>query len=230
MARLIRSATEHATRALVIFLALTLALGPAGARADSAAETKAKALYKDGMKAYDVGDFNNALALYSEAYKLTQLPGFLFNIAQCHRQLANYEQAAFFYGRFVDTSKPGATNVELATQLLGEMKTRQTEKLAAEQKKADEEEAARKEEARKAEEARLAADAPKVTSLVPNPIDLPPPPPPPIPEEAPVYKRWWFWTLIGVGVAAVATGTTVAVISSQPQPLPTTQDPIGMPH
>lgn len=233
MVRSIRSATEAAFRVVALVLSVSLALGPAVARANSAADAKAKALYKDGMKAYDVGDFEGALNLYSEAYKLTQLPGFLFNIAQCHRQLANYERAAFFYGRFIDNSKPKAANVDLATQLLGEMKVKHSEKLAAE-KKAEEDaqaaEEARKEEARKAEEAKLAADAPKVTSLVPNPVDLPPPPPPPIPEEAPAYKKWWFWTLIGVGVAAIATTTTVlAVAGSQPKALPTTLEPIGMP-
>ena len=228
MVRLIRSATEHATRALALVLALTLALGPAVSRADPLADAKAKALYKDGMKAYDVGDFNGALTLYSEAYKLTQLPGFLFNIAQCHRQLGNFEQAAFFYGRFVDNSKPKAANVDLATQLLGEMKAKQAEKLAADQKKAEDARAA--DEARRAEEARRTSDTPKVTTLVPAQTELPPPPPPPIPEEPPVYKKWWFWTLIGVGVAAIATGTAAGITSSQPQSLPTTQDPIGRPH
>ncbi len=199
------------TRLLSMVLSLTLALGPAAARADTAAETKARALYKDGMKAYDLGDFAGALGLYSEAYKLTQLPGFLFNIAQCHRQLNDFERAAFFYGRFIDNSKPKASNVDLATQLLGEMKARQEQKVAAEQKKADE-------DARLADDARKAADAPKVASLVPVPVpvlDLPPPPPPPA-EDSPVYKKWWFWTLVGVGVAAAA-GTTVGVIAGQPR-------------
>ncbi len=226
MARLIRSTTE---RSLSLLLAVTLALGPLAARADSAGEAKARVLYKSGMKAYDLGDFTGALALYSDAYKLAPLPGFLFNIAQCHRQLSNFEQAAFFYGRFVDNSKPKAMNVDLATQLLEEMKTRQAEKVAAEQKKA-EDDARAAEEARRAEELKKADDAPKVTSLVPNPIELPPPPPPPVAEETPAYKKWWFWTLIGVGVAAIATGATLGAIASAPQLSPTTQDPIGTPH
>lgn len=93
MARLIRSTTDHAARLLTLLLCLTLGLGPGRARADTAEETKARALYKDGMKAYDVGDFEGALVLYSDAYKLAPLPGFLFNIAQCHRQLGNFERA-----------------------------------------------------------------------------------------------------------------------------------------
>ena len=205
-------------RGLAVVLALTLALGPTAVRADTATDAKAKALYKDGMKAYDLGDFDGALALYSEAYKLTQLPGFLFNIAQCHRQLTNFEQAAFFYGRFIDNSKPKAPNVDLAAQLLDEMKVKQAQKVAADEKKAQDAQRAA-EEARQEEARKAALDAPKVTTLVPAVSDLPPPPPPPPPppEAAPVYKRWWFWTLIGVVVVGAAAGTGVAVASGNKQ-------------
>ena len=224
----IRSATD---RALSLTLCLTLALGPAIARADTADETKAKALFQSGMKTYDVGDFEGALKLYSEAYQLAPRPGFLFNIAQCHRQLNNFEQAAFFYQRFVDNSKPKAANVDLATTLLAEMKTKRAEKLAADKAKA-EEDARKEEQARAAEEDRQAElkklDAPLAANLVPNPIDMPPPPPPPAVEE-PAYKKGWFWVLIGVGVAAVAGGVTTGVLLSQPGPQPrmTSLLPIG---
>jgi tetratricopeptide (TPR) repeat protein len=221
MASSIRSATETA---MALLIAAILALGPTAARADAGEEAKARQLYKSGMKAYDVGDFDGALKLYSDAYKLASLPGFLFNIAQCHRQLANYERAAFFYGRFIDTSKPKAMNVDLATQLLAEMKTKQSEKAAAEKAKAEDD--ARKEDVRREELKKL--DAPLVSNLVVPGSELPPPPPPPLLEETPTYKKWWFWTLVSVAVAAAAGGATVAVIASnQPQPNPTTLLPIG---
>ncbi len=217
--------TLSTKRTFAVLLAFSLALGPSVARADTAVETRAKALYKEGMKAYDVGDFEGGLRLYSEAYKLTQLPGFLFNIAQCHRQLGNYEQAAFFYGRFIDNSKLKAPNVELASQLLAEMKSKQTEKLAAEHQKADD-------AARTAEESRkAAADAPKLIPPVADLVALPPPPPPPMAEAQPIYKSGLFWTVIGVAVAGLAAGTAAAVVAgSKSQGLPTTQDPIGTPH
>ena len=221
----IRSATD---RGLGATLTLLLALGPLVARADTGEETQAKALFQTGSKAYDLGDFEGALKAYSDAYQLAPRPGFLFNIAQCHRQLSNFERAAFFYQRFIDTSKPRAANVELATQLLEEMKTKQTAKVA-EEKAA---EARKQEQDRVAEEARQSElkkmDAPLATTLVPVPSDLPPPPPPPVAEADPTYKKWWFWTLIGVGVAAVAGGTaTAVVVSSGRQPRSTTLMPIG---
>lgn len=46
-----------------------------------------------------------------------------------------------------------------------------------------------------------------------RPLDLsaaaPPPPPPP----RPVYKRWWFWTLIGVAGAGVTAGVLAGTLA-----------------
>ena len=39
-------------------------------------------------------------------------------------------------------------------------------------------------------------------------------------EATPVYKKWWFWTIIGVAVAGAAAGVTVAL-------LPGENDPVG---
>lgn len=227
MARSIRSATEVGSRGLSLALSLMLALGPSVARADSPDDTQAKALFKKGMTAYDVGDFDGALKLYSDAYQLAPRPGFLFNIAQCHRQLNNFERAGFFYGRFIDTSKPNAPNVELATQLLAEMTKRQAEKVTEEKARAEDDARKQEQAAEAARQEEHRRDAPLVTALTPNVAEMPPPPPPPMAEEQPAYKRWWFWTLVGVGVAAVATGATVGVVASQPKARETTLLPIG---
>jgi tetratricopeptide (TPR) repeat protein len=227
MASSTRSTTE---RVLAVGLCVALCMGPWVARADTAAETQAKALFQSGAKAYDVGDFEGALKFYSDAYQLAPRPGFLFNIAQCHRQLNNYERAAFFYQRFIDTSKPKAPNTDVAAQLLEEMKSKQAEKVAAEKAKADED-AKRQEQARLAEQARQdelkKLDAPLATVLTPSPSDVPPPPPPPMAEEDPAYKKAWFWVLIVGGAAAVAGGVTAGVVLSQPGPRTTTLMPIG---
>ncbi len=53
----------------------------------------------------------------------------------------------------------------------------------------------------------------------PNPILAAVPPPTSMahgtPEHKPVYKRWWFWTLIGVGAAGAAAGITAGVLHSR---------------
>lgn len=160
-------------------------------------ELQARALFKDGQKAYDVGEFERALGLYTEAYKVKPLPGFLFNIAQCHRQLTNFKEAAFFFGRFIDNSKPEAANVELARELMADMQ--------------------RQAEAR-------ASDVPHEVNLEPKATDrqtLPPPPPPPV-AEVPLYQRGWFWGVVGGAVAVIAGGIVVGVVASQPRVAPYT--------
>lgn len=173
-------------------------------------EQKARVLFADGQKAYDVGEFERALTLYSEAYKLKTLPGFLFNIAQCHRQLGNFERASFFFGRFIDNSKPAAPNVELARELMTDMERRQAEKTDAEKKAADE-------KARAEAEAKAKTDAPLAPPLTPVEVASLPPPPPPIVEPEPVTKKAWFWVVIGGAVVAAAGGITAGVLLSQPR-------------
>ncbi len=41
-------------------------------------------------------------------------------------------------------------------------------------------------------------------------VDIAPPPPPP-PVERPVYRRWWFWTVIGVVVVGAGLGVGLGV-------------------
>ncbi|MBL9038620.1 MAG: tetratricopeptide repeat protein [Archangium sp.] len=189
---------SNAALLLLAFLAAP-AFGQKGKKVDPD-EAKARTLFTAGQKAYDVGEFSTALASYTEAYKLKPLPGFLFNIAQCHRQLGNFKEASFFYGRFIDNSKPEAPNVELARELLEDAKRREAE-------------AARKdEEARKAAEEKAKADAPLATVLVP--ADVPPPPMPPLEEPKPVYTKGWFWGVVGGGVAVVAGAVVAGVLLS----------------
>ena len=37
--------------------------------------------------------------------------------------------------------------------------------------------------------------------------------------DAPVYKKWWFWTIIGVAVAGAAAGVTVALLPGENAPV-----------
>jgi tetratricopeptide (TPR) repeat protein len=224
-----RSRTELARGALCLLMATCVALLPYAAHAGPAEDAKAKALFKDGEKEYNGGNFQAALEKYQQAYDLSPLPGFLFNEAQCYRQLGNFERASFMYGRFIDLSKPKAPNVEMAAKLRTEMDEKQAEKIAADKKAADEAEAKRVADAKAAEDAK-AKDAPLATNLTPPPpVDLTPPPPPP--EEKPVYKSGVFWTLVIVGALAVAGGVTAGVLVAknqgpqQPPPLSMTTLP-----
>lgn len=205
------SSTRSISSRLAVALCLSLAVVATAQPKKSADEQAARALFADGQKAYDLGEFDRALTLYSDAYKLKPLPGFLFNIGQCHKQLGNFERAAFFFGRFIDNSKPEAANVALAKELKADMEKRQAEKAEAERKAAEEKVAAEKAAADKA------SDAPVAPPLTPVEASTLPPPPPPSLEPEPVTKKAWFWVVIGGAVVATAAGVTAGVLLSQPR-------------
>ncbi len=201
-----------------LLLALALHAAPASPT------DEAKALFKDGETAYNLGQFDVALQKYSDAYKLKPLPGFLFNIAQCHKQLGNYERAAFFFGRFVDTSPPKAPNVDVAKGLLDEMKAKQKEVEAKALDQKNAEETKKAEDARKADADRKAQDELKIAQLTPNepvasPV-LPPMPPPQVVEDTPAYKKGWFWGVVIGAAVVVAAGVTITLIATSPKSAP----------
>ena len=211
MASWIRSLNRVPARAaVVVVLAFALAAQAQPKKKVETEEQRARVLFADGQKAYDVGEFDRALTLYSDAYKLKALPGFLFNIAQCHRQLGNFERASFFFGRFIDNSKPAAPNIELARELMTDMERRQAEKTEEDRKAADE-------KARAEAEAKTKSDAPIAPPLTPVEVVTLPPPPPPVVEPEPVTKKAWFWVVIGGAVVAAAGGITAGVLLSQPK-------------
>lgn len=183
-------------------------------------EARAKALYREGETAYNLGQFEAALGKYSEAYKLKALPGFLFNIAQCHRQLGQWERAAFFYGRYLDTAGPKAPQAEVAKGLLEEMRQKQAAPEAKppppppadELKKPAEDNTLAKEKAN--EELKQA----QLTPVEPPPAPIVPLQPVAAVDDAPVYQKGWFWgVVVGAVVVAAAAGTTVAIVAS-PKP------------
>jgi len=91
----------------------------------------AKALYEQGLSAYNLGKFDEAIKAFSDAYALSQAPGLLFNIAQSHRLAKDYERATYFYTTYLRL-KPDAANRADVEARLQEMKD-----LMEEQKKLD---------------------------------------------------------------------------------------------
>jgi tetratricopeptide (TPR) repeat protein len=89
-------------------------------------EQRARTEFERAQRAYDLGRFEEAIVHYSRAYEALALPPFLFNIAQCHRLLGEYAQAAFFYRRYLDLAG-NPPNAALARELLGEMEQRQSD-------------------------------------------------------------------------------------------------------
>jgi tetratricopeptide (TPR) repeat protein len=213
---------------------LAVFLSGNAAPAAEATQAEVKAKLKEAQKAYDLAHFDEALSLFSQAYELKALPGILFNIAQCHRLLSNWERAAFFYRRYLALSPTKPRNAAEANSLLAEVEKEQ----AAEEK--------RKEEAELAERQKRELELARLHGAPGMEAGTPPTPPPPataatqkavteVSVATPagglqpsgeverhatssdsLLTKWWFWT--GVGVVAAGIATTAYVLSA-PKPM-----------
>jgi tetratricopeptide (TPR) repeat protein len=94
---------------------------PAAPAYDQKQEKAARAHFERAEKAFNLGHFDAALTSYQAAYEVLPLPAFLFNIAQCHRNLRNREQAVFFYQRYLSLA-PDAPNRPVVEELIAEQK------------------------------------------------------------------------------------------------------------
>jgi tetratricopeptide (TPR) repeat protein len=190
-------------------------------------EAKAKERFKAAQAAYDLGQFDKALQAYSEAYAAMPLPAFLFNIAQCHKQLGQWERAGFFYRRFAALAPEGTDTAKLDA-LISQM----DQKVADEQKHKEDEQH-RKDQERDAAafrahtlelekaraatanaEAQAAAQRAAEAAEQAKAVQARPP-------EVPLYQRWWVWAGAGAVVAVTASITAVAV-ATRPHAEPAT--------
>jgi tetratricopeptide (TPR) repeat protein len=179
---------------------------------------RAKKLFEEAEVHYTVGRFQEALDDYSKAYEVARLAGFLFNIGQCHRELKQYDRALFFYEGYL-REKPDAKNRVLVEDLIVETRRKigeQEEQNRLNAEMAISLEAERLRQSKVSPPNAITADpkaldqgtatatpSPLVASSEPSKVD----------PESPLYKKWWFWTIVGSAVA-IATGTTIYALSS----------------
>jgi tetratricopeptide (TPR) repeat protein len=117
---------------LLISLAHVTAPAPAIARASGGAQKNkeaARKVFKQADNEYTQGNFEKALVLFKKALLLYRHPSFIFNIAQCHRQLGQYKKALFFYKLYI-SEKPDAPNAEEVQERIKEMEQKARAKAA----------------------------------------------------------------------------------------------------
>jgi tetratricopeptide (TPR) repeat protein len=188
-------------------LALAVALALAGATTRTATAqpkvaspeeiARAKELTAQATTAYKAGKFADALAGYTAAYDLYRAPPFLFNIAQCHFQLQEWDRAVFFFEGYL-REVPDAKNRSLVEDLMREARERRAETATTQKQRLDLERERLELERRERERAAERERASRVVVTAPAPT--------------PVYRRWWFWT--GVGAVVVGAVATTVVLSS----------------
>ena len=192
---------------LVIMLQL-----PAAAQADDA-ERLARAYHSEATKQFEIGKLKEAAQLYSKAYQTHPLPKYLYNLGLCHLKLGTLEDLQRAEINFLGCTRkaPEGRIKEAARQQLQIVSKRIVE--------------LRKQAAHKPSPARPGPDpVVKPTAVVgPRPavplITHTPDPPPPV-SSTPVYKKWWFWTIIGVAVVGGTLGGVFGAQASQDSRVP----------
>lgn len=240
MSSSIRSRSEGWWWSVLLVALFALAPGPAvGAELTDEAKAQARVKFSEGNAAYEQGNFREALKFFEAAYRLAPLPGFLFNVAQCHRQLGDFAQAASAYRRYLSLSEKEPANAAMVKDLIAEMDSnarQQTESRSASTRTVASAKAVAKDrpEASSARPAELREGAkPGMKAPDKRPLDirtsrstaieqntLPPAAVPgaPAPEvQKPVTRKWWLWAGAGA-VALVAGGVIYAVTAPEPRP------------
>ena len=106
----------------MVSLASAIASEGKAADATAALAATAKAHFKQGRMHYQLGEYREALNEFKEAYRLKQDPSFLYNIAQCHRQLREYSEAIKLYGNYLREA-PDADNRDEVERQIRDLKT-----------------------------------------------------------------------------------------------------------
>lgn len=177
-------------RALVLLIAFHAAAPHAFA--DSIEDTKAaKQLYENGLTDYNLGQFESALGSFEHAYRVRHDAVFLFNIAQCQRQLARYQDAERSYRAYLRESSDVTDAIRA-----------QVQKLIADMQEATAEARAKKPPTGTQPPADVAAAVPAHTTASGATASV---------VSSPADHQAWFtsrtgWLLSGLGLGAVAAG------------------------
>jgi tetratricopeptide (TPR) repeat protein len=192
-------------------LVMTLLVSDVGAR-------PGQALFERAQVSFSQGRFEEARADYQAAYDAEPLPAFLFNIAQCYRNMGDYERAQLYFHRYT-LRDPHGPNRQAAERLAAEMS-----KLA---------EARRNELEAKSPNDEPAAAPSSPAAVTPPTVTTPPDPAAgkrqspallvardngqPAPTSPPIYRRGWFWAGVGGVVLVGAAAAAIALSADQPQ-------------
>lgn len=197
-----RRRTPGAAIPLTVLLAVVFALAatgtPRGAQADNFDRH-----YKRGLSLYQQKDYAGAIAEMSAAYEERQLPRILLNIGQAYRKMGKAREALTFYERWLKAEPDAPPNIQ------SEIKSYITQTQALLDAPIGQEAVERASE-----------PAPSGWNRETGQI---------LPEYAeqlreqerrrPIYKKPWFWAVIGGGVAAtIAIGVGVGVAKSRELP------------
>jgi len=147
--------------------------------------------------------FEAALTAYKNAYTRRDAAWLLVNIGRMQQKLGRHEESLEAYQRFLDSAL-GKANLALRVRVQGYLVEAQN--TIAEQRKQTTVEQTRlavQQERLSAIESKLSVEQKRLAA-----------------KARPIYKRWWFWTIIGgavaAGVAAAAVGGSLNSYTREP--------------
>jgi tetratricopeptide (TPR) repeat protein len=187
----------------VLFLSLAAA---APALADN--KVQARESFASGTSHYDLAEYQAALTDFKAAYRNYPDPTFLFNIAQCHRQLGQNEEAARFYRTFL-IKVPAAPNQKEVRAMIVKLEKMSADERTARSSQPTGTMGQSPPQTTTTEPAPPpAVTTPPAVTLTPAPTAIVATAPPERPR--PLYKRWWLWTAVG-GAVAIGLGVGLGV-------------------
>ena len=211
---------------LVCVLMVCAMVRPAGAASLSSRDKAAlKHYFEKATKHYQLGEFKDALEDYKAAYRIRRDGSFLYNIAQCFRQLKQWEESKREYEAFLRES-PNTPKRPEVERLIAQMED-EIQRLKAQAAPTDVVQPAP--EPTKPDKVIVAPGTPEPTRpgvekvLVAAPEPGKPdvqkviitPAPEPAAVEAP-KSRWWIPVVVVAGALVVGGAITAGVLLSRP--------------
>jgi tetratricopeptide (TPR) repeat protein len=121
------NALPHRTPLLLAGLACLAAIAvlvcPRPVQAQPAPDDQSElgVIYRKGKTAYDLGNFEEAIKYFKQAYALQPHEAHLYNIAQAYRQAGDCRNALFFYKRYVSVGGEKARHYEVVQRRIKEL-------------------------------------------------------------------------------------------------------------
>lgn len=188
---------------IVAVLGVVAAGAPAAADepADAELETRARELIDSGQRHFDVGEYDEAIADYREAYRLVPRPGVLYNLGQAFRLKGDCLTASRMYRNYLRV-EPASKHRALVEQHLEALAECAAEREAA---------GARVAATEGSELEEPPAEEPPAEEVVVAPPPEPEPPPPPPPPPSGKTRKMIGLAVLVTGGAALGAGGYFAV-------------------
>jgi tetratricopeptide (TPR) repeat protein len=164
-----------------------LFLLPGLARAQQTDDELAKQYYKLGEELYNRADYEGALKQFQQAYKLSNKPALLYNMARCNESLGQHEKAIELLREYLKSSPENANMIEARIANLQRLVEKKQQKPPQ--------------------------PPPASNTVTPPPVTPEPTEPRPTPPRPSHPLRWPGWIGVGAGGVLLITGIALGALA-----------------